>query len=75
MPTFAKRIETALFQLKTAIIEKGERVAVREARKQIAMYLRSFRGAAALRAAINRAESYSEIEQAFCSIREENVDE
>ncbi len=75
LPSLDKRIETALLQLKTAIIEKGESVAVREARKQIAMYLRSFRGAAALRAEINRAESYSEIEQAFCSIREENGDE
>lgn len=74
-PTLYERIATALFQLRAAIAEKGEGVAVREARKQIAMYLRSFRGAAALRSEINRAGSYAEIEEAFCKIREENNNE
>ena len=71
-PTLDKRIDTALIQLKAAIAEKGEQVAVREARKQIAMYIRSFRGAAMLRAEINRSETYFEVERAFSKIREGN---
>ena len=67
-PTIEERIDTALLQLSVAIEEKGEGVAVREARKQIALYLRSFRGAAQVRAQINRAESYSEVESALRSV-------
>ena len=40
---------------------------MREARKQIALYLRSFRGAALIRAEINRAETYADIEKALLS--------
>lgn len=65
-PTTEERVETALLQLRTAIEEKGERIAIPEARKQIALYLRSFHGAARIRAEINRALSYREIE---CAMR------
>lgn len=61
-PTLSERVECALWQLRLAVEDKGERCAVPESRKQIAMYLRSFPGAAALRAEINRATLYSEIE-------------
>ena len=60
-PTIEERIDTALLQLKTAVEEKGERIAIPEARKQIALYLRSFRGAARIRAEINRATTYDEV--------------
>lgn len=66
-PSIEERIETALFQLRTAVVEKGEAVAVREARKQVALYLRSFRGAAQIRAEINRAETYRDVESALRS--------
>ena len=56
-PSFAERIETAKEQLCLAVADKGERSAVMEARKQIAAYFTDFRGAAMLRAMINRAES------------------
>ena len=46
-PSLKERVDTALTQ---------------EARKQIALYLRSFRGAARIRAEINRAESFSRVE-------------
>lgn len=62
-PTLDEKVEIALLQLRLSIEDKGERIAVPEARKQIAMYLRSFRGAAAIRAEINRALTYSEIEK------------
>lgn len=65
LPTVEERIECALFQLSVAIEEKGEALAVREARKQVALYLRSFRGAAQIRAQINRAETYRDVESAL----------
>jgi nifR3 family TIM-barrel protein len=66
-PTTEERVETALLQLRTAIEEKGERMAIPEARKQIALYLRSFRGAARIRAEINRALTYDEVANALKS--------
>jgi len=74
-PSVTERRDTALRQLKLAILDKGEELAVREARGQIAQYMRSFRGAAALRAAINRAVSLSEVEEAFDKAVAENGDE
>lgn len=62
-PTLDEKIEIALWQLRLSIEDKGERVAVPEARKQIALYLHSFRGAAKIRAEINRALTYCEIEK------------
>lgn len=70
-PALEERIDTALLQLRTAIDEKGERAAIPEARKQIALYLRSFRGAARIRAEINRALTYTEVEAALKSALKE----
>lgn len=69
-PTIEERVDTALLQLRTAIEEKGERMAIPEARKQIALYLRSFHGAARIRAEINRALTYREVEKALRSALE-----
>lgn len=66
-PTTAERVDTALSQLYLAVEEKGERIAIPEARKQIALYLRSFHGAARIRAEINRATTYREVEVALKS--------
>ena len=66
-PTLEERIDTALMQLRVAVDEKGERVAIPEARKQIALYLRSFHGAARIRAEINRSVSYEEVAAALRS--------
>lgn len=63
--TLEVRTELALRQLTIASEEKGEEVAVREARKQIAQYFRSFRGAAELRAEINRATTVAEVKAAM----------
>ena len=62
-PTLKEKVDVALLQLRLAIEDKGERMAVPEARKQIALYLRSFRGAAGIRAEINRALTYDEVER------------
>ena len=64
-PTLEERVDVALLQLRTAIEENGERIAIPEARKQIALYLRSFRGAARIRAEINRSLTYSDVEKAL----------
>ena len=67
-PSLATRCEVALYQLRLSVEEKGERRAVNEARKQIALYLRGFRGAARLRGEINRAETYAEVERLILDV-------
>ena len=62
-PKIEEIAKTALAQLGYAVSEKGEDVAVREARGQLAKYFHSFRGSAKLRAAINRATSEEEIRE------------
>lgn len=62
-PTQKQRLDAALRQLDLARLDKGESVAVPESRKQIALYLRGFRGAAAARAEINKSTTYSEVER------------
>ena len=71
-PTLAERQDTALLQLRLAIEDKGEEIAVREARGQIAQYFHSFKGAAAFRAQLNRATSYSEISESLGQLILEN---
>ena len=62
-PSLDGRISTALRQLWLAVEDKGERIAIPEARKQIAMYLKAFKGAARIRSEINGAVLYSEVEE------------
>ena len=64
-PSLEERAKTALYQLRLAIEDKGEYAAVTEARKQIALYVKDFPGAARLRALINTAQSYIEVQRAF----------
>lgn len=70
-PSLEERIDTAIRQLRIAVEDKGERVAIPEARKQIALYLKSFRGAARIRGEINRATTCSEVEAALKSALDE----
>lgn len=60
-PTQAERIETALRHLELAIKYKGEWVAVREMRKQLAWYIKGRPGASELRSRLNQASSKEEI--------------
>ena len=64
-PTVEHRIEVALRQLRASAEEKGEERAVLEARKQIALYLQGFHGAARIRGKINSASTVSQVEQAL----------
>ncbi len=65
-PKLDERADTAIRQLMLAARDKGEEVAVREARGQIAHYFKGFRGSAGLRAEINQAQT---VEDAVRAIR------
>ena len=62
-PSIGERIKTALYQLSLSVEEKGEAVAVRECRKQIASYLAGLPRVAAARAAIHAAESFAAVKE------------
>ena len=64
-PTAEERVITAKEQLAHSVEHLGEELAVREGRKQIALYLRSCKGAAALRAHIHSASSVQEMHAAL----------
>ena len=64
-PTLEEIKSVAITQLDYAIADKGEAVAVREARGQLAKYFHSFRGCAELRAKINRAETREDVVSAL----------
>lgn len=67
-PTREERIACALLHLDEAILEKGEAVAVRECRKQIAAYTAGMVGAAAVRAAVNAAETREAVASALARL-------
>ena len=62
-PGISERIETALSEIRLAVLDKGERIAIPEGRKRVASYFSSFRGASALRREINTASTLKEIEE------------
>ena len=66
-PSYEEILSSSLSQLRCAIEDKGERVAVLEARKQIALYFKGFRSASYVRKEINGAESYAEVEKILLS--------
>ena len=53
--------EILMIHLSLCCEDKGEDMAIREMRKHVAAYLKGFRGAAALRDRVNRAESAKEL--------------
>ena len=69
-PSRQEIIETALLQLSISVEQKGERIAVPEARKQIASYIHGFSGAANIRARINEKNKYSDVREILLSLLE-----
>ncbi len=67
-PTIGERLETAIAQCEKMVLEKGEYVAVREARKHVSWYINGVRGAAEARHRINSAETLDEIRRIVCDI-------
>ena len=60
-PPVAKRMAVLLRQISLAVEYKGERVAMREARKHAAWYLKGLRGSAQVRVRVNLAQSLGEL--------------
>ena len=60
-PTLDERINLAKKHIIIAVEDKGERVGIPESRGAVAAYFSGFRGAAAIRGEVNRAESLAEI--------------
>lgn len=60
-PTIFERAQVALEQVALMVEEKGERVAICEARKHLSWYLKGVSGVASTRAQINNATTFEEI--------------
>jgi len=60
-PTYSERMATALDQLERMIAYKGERIAIPEARKHMAWYVRGLRGSAGIRGRINGLTTFEEV--------------
>lgn len=63
----------AMAQLAMRVKEKGEAVAVRESRKQMAMFVHGFPSAAACRARIHEASSVTEMEECLSILCHESI--
>ncbi len=73
MPTLSARCDTAVRQFELAALDKGERVAVLEARKHYAWYLRGIRNAGVFRQRITQLSSMEEIHALTEEIKRELV--
>ena len=62
-PTVFQKIDTALYHTRLMIEDKGEKIAIPEARKHLSWYLRGMVGNAPVRVAINHAVTYEEVEK------------
>ena len=69
------RVRAAKRQLSLAVEDKGERIAIPEARKQIAQYFKGFRGSAALRAEINSAACADDVIRAIDRLASSEVEQ
>lgn len=70
-PTLEERRETAVRHYKLLVETKGEDVANREMRKHLAWYIKGLRGAARLRARVNRGCSYRFFTEEFWEMLQE----
>ncbi|MBR5515747.1 MAG: tRNA dihydrouridine synthase DusB [Clostridia bacterium] len=73
-PTLFERIDMAKKYLYMMIADKGEYTGIREARTQLAWFIKGLRGAAASRVEINRAETFTEVCEILNKIADNNVD-
>ena len=60
-PTIFEKMEVAISQVESMVKEKGERVAIAEARKHLSWYLKGEKGCASIRNQINQANTLEEI--------------
>jgi tRNA-dihydrouridine synthase len=62
-PTLKERLAVALSQVERMIEEKGEYIAIAEARKHLSWYIKGAHGAASARVEINRAETLEDMKK------------
>ena len=72
-PPVAKRMAVLFRQISLAVEYKGERVAMREARKHAAWYMRGLRGAAGLRARAGTLETFDDLRRLCEAVMQENA--
>ncbi len=68
-PSLDERFSVALSQIGRMIEEKGERIAVAEARKHLSWYIKGVSGAASARAELNRAETLEDMKKILESLK------
>ena len=62
-PTVSEKIATARHQVALMIEDKGEQVAICEARKHLAWYIKGLRGCTDIKVAINKATTFEELNE------------
>lgn len=62
-PTISQKIATARKQVELMIEDKGEAVAICEARKHLAWYIKGLRGCTDIKVAINKATTFDELNE------------
>lgn len=62
-PTISQKIATAREQVALMIEDKGEHIAICEARKHLSWYIKGLRGCTDIKVAINKATTYSELDE------------
>ena len=67
-PTLKEKVDTMLCQLSMMVEDKGEYIAVQEARKHAAWYLKGEKNSAAVRGAVNSAKDAEELKKILQSI-------
>ena len=67
-PTLQDKVDTMLAQLAMMVADKGEYIAVREARKHAAWYLKGEKHSASVRGAVNNAQNAEELKNILQSI-------
>lgn len=68
VPTLQDKVDTMLAQLAMMVVDKGEYIAVREARKHAAWYLKGEKHSASVRGAVNNAQNAEELKNILQSI-------
>ncbi len=67
-PTLQDKVDTMLTQFAMMVADKGEYIAVREARKHAAWYLKGEKHSASVRSAVNNAQNAEELKNILQSI-------
>ena len=64
-------VDTVLRHIRLMLADKGQDIAILEARKHIAWYVKGFRGAPRIREAVNRLNTLPELEELLYSVLED----